>query len=33
MAMESPLVPFLTGIFMVELEIRIVPTLGNMVLK
>ena len=33
MAMESPLVPILTGIFMVELEIRIVPTLGNMFVK
>ena len=32
-AMESPLGPVLAGIFMVELEKRIIPTLGNMVLN
>ena len=32
-AMGSPLVPVLDGIFMVELETRIIPTLGNMVLS
>ena len=28
--MGSPLGPVLAGIFMVELETRIIPTLGNM---
>ena len=32
-AMGSPLVPILDGIFMVELKTRIIPTLGNMVLS
>ena len=32
-AMGSPLLPVLDGIFMVELETRIIPTLGNMVLS
>ena len=32
-AMGSPLGPVLAGIFMVELEKRIIPTLGNMVLN
>ena len=32
-AMGSPLAPVLAGIFMVELETRIVPTLGNVVLN
>ena len=31
--MESPLGPVLAGIFMIEVENRIVTTLGNMVLK
>ena len=31
--MGSPLGPVLTGIFMVELEIRIPPTLGNTILN
>ena len=30
MAMGSPLGPVLAGIFMAELETRIIPTLGNM---
>ena len=32
-AMGSPLGPILAGIFMVELETTIVPTLGNSLLK
>ena len=32
-AMGSLLVPVLAGIFMVELETRIIPILGNMVLS
>ena len=32
-AMCSPLGPVLAGIFMVQLENRIIPTLGNMVLN
>ena len=33
MAMESPLGSVLAGIFMVELETSVIPTLGRLLLK